>query len=269
MTRRRIGRNATVLLAAVVLLTAAAVGPAAGGVLTDRDGAASDQPSGTTFAADVLGEDTAALGPSDRVSSSVIDPVSDRIASPSDRVVATDWTPPVAVLLFGYLRQADGAPLDHEVRSLVFDHVRSTPGAHIAAIAEGTDVPRSTVRYHLRVLEEAGLIDGATVRGRHRYAPAGADLQLAAALHDDPTRAVLEAVDRFEPVSVSGLAEEIDRAPSTVAHHLDQLERAGLLTRERAGGQVNVRLDELSFDPVEDRPVVASERGRRAELRAE
>lgn len=266
----------TVLLAVVVLLTAAAVGPAAGGVLADLDRtgdgaglAASADTSRTTFADDVLSQETATVGSSDRLSTSVVDPVSERITTPSDRVATPDWTPPVALLLFGYTRQADGATLENEIRERVFHHVRSTPGAHIAAIADGTDVPRSTVRYHLRVLEDAGLIAGATVRGRHRYAPAETDLELAAALHDEPTRAVLEAVARFEPVSVTGIAEEIDRAPSTVAHHLDQLESAGLLTRERSDGKVHVHLDGLALDPTEDRSVVAAESGQRAELPAE
>lgn len=266
----------TVLLAAVVLLTAAAVGPAAGGVLAelDRTGdehglTASADTSPTTFADDVLRQGTAPVGTSDRLASSVVDAVSDRITTPADRVAAPDWTPPVAFLLFGYTRQADGATLENEIRERVFHHVRSTPGAHIAAIADGTDVPRSTVRYHLRVLEDANLIEGATIRGRHRYAPAEADLELAAALHDGPTRAVLEAVGRFEPVSVSGIAEEIDRAPSTVAHHLDQLESAGLLTRERTNGKVHVRLDGLALDPAADQSVVAADGGPRAELPAE
>lgn len=275
MTRDRLYRVPMVLLAAVVLITAA-VGPAAGGVLADLDRtgdglglATSVDTSGTTFADDVLRQGTAPVGTTDRLATSVVDPVSDRITTTADRVAAPDWTPPVAFLLFGYTRQADGATLDNEIRERVFHHVRSTPGAHIAAIADGTDVPRSTVRYHLRVLEDAGLIAGATVRGRHRYAPAEADIELAAALHDDPTRAVLEAVGRFEPVSVSGIAEEIDRAPSTVAHHLDQLESAGLLTRERTNGKVHVRLDGLTLDPAADPSLVAAEGGSLAELPAE
>lgn len=275
MSRRRGLAIPTVLVAAIVLLTAA-VGPAAGGVLADLDRAgdgpglaASADTSRTTFAVDGLTQERATVWTADRPSTPVFDGVSDRITTPSDRVAAPDWTPPVALLLFGYTRQADGGTLEHEIRERVFDHVRSTPGAHIAAIADGTDVPRSTVRYHLRVLEDEGLIDGATIRGRHRYAPAETDLELAAALHDEPTRAVLEAVGRFEPVSVSGIAEEIDRAPSTVAHHLDQLESAGLLSRERSNGQVDVHLDGLALDPREDRSVVAAESDPRAELPVE
>ncbi len=265
-----------VLFVAVVLLTAAAVGPTAGGLLTDLDrpddgsgSAGTVDTSQPTFADDVLTEETATVGTADRPATSIVDRVGDRISTPSDRVAAPDWTPPVALLLFGYTRQADGSTLENEIRERVFNHVRSTPGAHIAAIADGTDVPRSTVRYHLRVLEGAGLIVGATIRGRHRYAPAETDLELAAALHDEPTRAVLEAVGRFEPVSVSGIADEIDRAPSTVAHHLDQLEDAGLLTRERSNGTVDVYLEGLTLDPREDRSVVTAESDSRAELPAE
>jgi DNA-binding transcriptional ArsR family regulator len=268
----RAGAIPAVLFVTVVLLTTAA----AGGLLADLDRADdgsrvawSADTSQPTFADDVLPEETATVGTADRPPTSIVDRVSDRLSTPSDRVAAPDWSPPVALLLFGYSRQADGSTLENDLRERIFDHVRSAPGAHIAAIADGTDVPRSTVRYHLRVLEGAGLIVGATIRGRHRYAPAETDLELAAALHDEPTRAVLEAVGRFEPVSVSGIADEIDRAPSTVAHHLDQLEEAGLLTRERSNGTVDVSLEGLTLDPSDDRSVATTESDPRAQLPAE
>lgn len=278
MTWHRVGRNPMVLLTAVVLFTAAAVGPATGSGLTDLDPVAGDgsgpastaQLDRTPFARGVLDDGPAILGTPDHpVSPTVIGPIGDRLSTASDRVDTFDWGPPVALLLFGYTRQADAEPLEHDVRERVFDQVRSTPGAHIAAIVHETEIPRSTVRYHLRVLEDAGLVSGATIRGRHRYAPAGDDLELAAALHDEPTRAVLEAVGRFEPVSLTGLADEIGRAPSTVSHHLHELETAGLLRRESGNGRVEIRLDEVAVGFEQDRSAVVSEQGPQVETPAE
>lgn len=176
-----------------------------------------------------------------------------------DRLVSGGVGVPLGAVLLGYSRQANAEPLANDVRRRVNARVRATPGAHIAAIVEATDVSRSTVRYHLNVLEAAGLITGEMIRGKHRYAPAGADLATAAALYDEPAREVLDSVARFEPVSVTGLADAVDRAPSTVSHHLDRLADVGLLERERAGGRVVIRLlpearqhvDEVATSPAE------------------
>lgn len=264
-----------VILAVIVLLTAA-IGPAADAGLADVDRigdgsgmAPNDAPGRTTFVDDVSSQQTATVGTADRLSTTVVDPSGDRFTTPSDQFATPDWTPPVALLLFGYTRQADGAPLDNDNRERVFNHVRSAPGAHIAAIVDETEIPRSTVRYHLRVLEESGLLAGGQIRGRHRYAAAGVDLELAAALYDEPTRAVLETVARFEPVSLSELAEEVDRTPSTVAHHLDHLEEAGLLARESSAGRAHVRLEVAAPELGTNQRTRVSESVMRAGLPAE
>lgn len=264
------------VLAALLLLATAAVGPAT--VAGAEDGAGSNaMASGSSEPLDpapvnddLRPEGMAPVLSADRITSTLtIETLGERLGSLPTQLAKLHWQPPVAVLLFGYARSVDRDPLDHDVRERVYDQVRSTPGAHIAAIADESDVPRSTVRYHLRVLEDAELIEGATVRGRHRYVPIGHDLQRAAALHDAPTRAVLEAVARFEPVGLTGLADEVRRAPSTVSHHLDVLEEAGLLTRERQDGRVSITLDGVALDSDSARPSVPSETDVRAELTAE
>jgi DNA-binding MarR family transcriptional regulator len=68
---------------------------------------------------------------------------------------------------------------------------------------------------------------------------------------------VLAAIERHEPASLSGLADAVDRAPSTMSHHLDRLEADGLVVRERDGDALRVRLQpsvrsELTPDAVAD-----------------
>lgn len=250
-------RPPAVLLMALVLL-AAAIGP---GTAEAAPGLERAGTAGTGSAASEAPDRLTVpdLGPSeflppgglpDRAGQpALFESIGDRIAVVTERLDAVDWRPPMAVLLFGYTREIDDDTLDHEGRRRVYDLVRSSPGAHIAAIVDAVDVSRSTVRYHLRVLEDADLVTGATVRGRHRYVPAGADPVRAAALFDGPTRTILEAIGRFEPVSITGIAEETGRAPSTVTHHLGGLEDAGLVARERADGRVLVSLEGTALGP--------------------
>lgn len=156
-------------------------------------------------------------------------------------IVVDLWELPLSLVVLGYHRHADEAPLTNDIRKRIFDQILATPGVHIAGIVDRTGIPRSTVRYHLRVLEDADVVDSETLQGKHRYGPAGADLAIAAAYRDAPARETLDAVDRFEPVTVTGLANELGLAPSTVSHHLDRLEEAGLVERDRDGARVLIR----------------------------
>lgn len=189
----------------------------------------------------------------------------DRLAIGGDLLAVQ---PPGLVVVVGYSRHAGVDPLENDVRRRLYEAVEDEPGTYVAALVESTGVPRSTARYHLRVLEREGLVERASIRGKHRVAPAGADLRLRAALADEPTRAVLEAVARFEPVSVGGLAEEVDRAPSTVSHHLGRLAEDDLVDRTRDGRQVRITLAPRARTSFESPPGDAATE-RRAELPVE
>lgn len=144
--------------------------------------------------------------------------------------------------LAGYALHSDD-PLDHEMRADLFDIIESQPGAYLSELATATDAPLSTVRYHLKVLEQQAVVTPVKIRGKRRYFPGNepAD-ELAAALTEDGPADVLRALAREGPSSVSALADAVDRDPSTVTHHLTRLEESGLVERERAGQAVENRL---------------------------
>jgi DNA-binding transcriptional ArsR family regulator len=148
---------------------------------------------------------------------------------------------------------ADGV-LEQPTRAAVYRAIRDGPGATLNRIADSVGVTKSTVRYHARMLREAGLVDATEVSGALRYAPADADVELHAALNADGTGAVLEAVADREPASVTELARATDRAPSTVSHHLSALEERGLVERERAGERVVTTLSGTAMPPDDAAP---------------
>lgn len=144
---------------------------------------------------------------------------------------------------FRYSRYDDSDPLEHDARADVFEVVEETPGAYLSEVAKQADLPLSTARHHVRVLEREELLTGAKVRGKRRFYPAyTGDIELAAALNDESTAVVLDALSRLGGASVSELADELGRDPSTVTHHLQRLAEDDIVVREREGRAVINRL---------------------------
>ena len=171
------------------------------------------------------------------------------LQSVGDAIAAVESAPGGPVLVIaGYSRYASPDPLGHDLRADIHAVVTGSPGVSRAEVVDRTGSTESTVRYHGTVLVQEGLLQRATLWGELRYYPAEVDaddFELAAALQDETLAGVVDAVARHEPATGTAIADELDRAPSTVSHHLSRLADAGLVDRERDGEAV---LTSLSSD---------------------
>lgn len=140
---------------------------------------------------------------------------------------------------FGYSRYDDSDPLTHTERTALYERICRSPGVNLSSLAEAEDMPLSTVRHHLRVLTWEGLVEDRKIRGKRRYFPVGVeDTEATAALEDEAMGRVLESLIHRGSSNVSSLADDLDRDPSTITHHLQCLEEAGLVKRHRDGRSV-------------------------------
>ena len=142
-----------------------------------------------------------------------------------------------------YSRYDDSDPLEHDAREQVYGIVSETPGSYLSKVSERADLPLSTTRHHMKVLEREGLVSGAKLRGKRRFYPAYAEgIELAAALNDESTASIIDALARLGAASVSDLAKDLGRDPSTISHHLQRLEEDDIVAREREGRAVMNKL---------------------------
>lgn len=160
-----------------------------------------------------------------------------------------DFDVPGLFVLAGAIRNGDGDPLDNEVRAEIHDAVEEESVIRLTRLAADLDVGTSTVRYHVRILDDARMVDVETIWGKRWLSVPTVertDVLLAAALDDEALASVFEVLSDRDPASVSELAAVLDRAPSTVSYHLQRLANAGLVERERDGSSVRTSLaDEI------------------------
>lgn len=150
------------------------------------------------------------------------------------------------LLVATYSKYNDVSPLEHEVRSELMAIVTALPGLYVAQIVGRTGHSPSTIRYHLKILEREGLVMTASLFGNRRLFPASVDraeIGYLAAKREPATARIVEAIEEADgSTSPSSLADTVDRAPSTISHHLARLEDAAVIQREREGNHVRVSL---------------------------
>ena len=140
-------------------------------------------------------------------------------------------------------RYRSESPLEHPTRLALYEAIESTPGVGLTDLSKIVDVPHSTARHHVRVLTNEGLVVTVKQLGKRRYFPEHEEhLTLTAALSEPSKAAVLHALAIHGEAHGGLLADLLDRDPSTITHHLQALEDAGLVERRKRGRTVVNRL---------------------------
>jgi predicted transcriptional regulator len=146
-----------------------------------------------------------------------------------------------STVVASYSRYDDSDPLVNPVRLQIYDAIEQSPGASISEISDQTEISRSTVRYHVRILEEEQLITSKSHRGKHRLYPVDeSHHDLSAALNEEMPAMIITAVVHHGPLTVTELSDVVDRTPGTVSYHLDRLIDDGLLTKNQDGNAMMV-----------------------------
>lgn len=143
-----------------------------------------------------------------------------------------------------YSRLSRDELLEHEARRRVYEAIDEDPGTALATVAERADVTRSTARYHLRRLEEAGLVQSVKSPDARRFFPAGyeaEEMQREALLETGRTREVYEAIREDPGASLQEVSQRADIAASSAHRIVERLEEAGLVERGRSGRSVELR----------------------------
>ncbi|MGQ3413373.1 helix-turn-helix domain-containing protein [Natrinema sp. LN54] len=140
--------------------------------------------------------------------------------------------------LFRYSQYDDSDPLEHDRRRAIYETIEADPGCYLSRVSDRADIPLSTVRYHVRILEDEDMVTAIKRNGKRRYFLEETDAELRAALAEPAKRDVLEALSDLGAAHNGRLAEELERDPSTVSHHLAALEEDGLVVREKDGRSI-------------------------------
>ncbi len=122
--------------------------------------------------------------------------------------------------------------LENRKRRRIMDAIVERPGISIKDLEELTGINRSTLRYHLDVLENEGLM--ISMRGRERLLfPkdyfSEQELGMLAALRSEARRKIMELIAQNGGMSARQIANVLNLNLKTVHHHLNSLGAAGVV----------------------------------------
>ncbi|WP_457554997.1 winged helix-turn-helix transcriptional regulator [Candidatus Pyrohabitans sp.] len=124
-----------------------------------------------------------------------------------------------------------------EVRSRILRCLEEKGALHFSGLARVLNLKKSTLSYHLNVLERFGLVRSAKA-GRFKvyYTDSFNDKYL-----NGTAKEILKYLAMVQESTAGDIARAIGLSPSTVSYHLKKLEDAGLVLIDKSGREARVR----------------------------
>ncbi len=153
--------------------------------------------------------------------------------------------------------------LMHPARRRIYSLVCESPGTYFHRIGEVLEIPTGTLAWHLRKLQEEGLIGTIKHSGKRIYFPVGLrspDIEkIFMVLQNETTQKVFLHVLNNKAQTQTEIANELDLNHDTTRYHLSVLENVELVEMIRDGrtvraslGPAAIRLQEGSLNVISD-----------------
>jgi predicted transcriptional regulator len=156
--------------------------------------------------------------------------------------------------VWGGTRFREEDVLEHDVRAAIYQHVQQHVGASLKEITDALGLSTTNAVWHLRKLEERGLVRGRKSNGAKVYYPTAGGVQArnlsvaGAALMNANARAVLAFIQEHPGVHQREVGRHLDVNHGTVRWHLKKLRNAELLEERRSGGATSYHATPLGMD---------------------
>lgn len=138
-----------------------------------------------------------------------------------------------------YTRISRDELLEHPTRAQIHEAIQETPGIHLSQLSRSLELSWGTLLHHLRKLEDANLVTSEETQGKRCFFLPGQvsseERSILPALENEKARKIAEFYAANPGASQSEAAEALGYSPALISWHLNKLEEAGVVERERVG----------------------------------
>lgn len=131
-----------------------------------------------------------------------------------------------------------GEVIELEARRRIYDHIVANPGTHLRAVKEALEMPMGQLEYHLRFLEDQGLVGAKEDRYYKRFFPSemgATERRLLSALRQEMPRRIVLLVLESPGADHTTIQKSTGLGASTLSFYMRDLIEKGLIERRREG----------------------------------
>ncbi|WP_456472637.1 winged helix-turn-helix transcriptional regulator [Methanocaldococcus sp.] len=134
----------------------------------------------------------------------------------------------------------------NNTRRMIYEHILDNPGIHLRAIAEDLNLSVSTVLWHLRILEKAGLIKKEKLDNKLTFYPTYINKEDMPKfyLRTKIQREIFNYLKNCNGAHLRKIAKDLDKNVETIRYNLKKLEEMGIVKKKEDKNRIVYFLDE-------------------------
>ena len=137
----------------------------------------------------------------------------------------------------------DKKVIEINIRGKIYNYILENPGMHISKISSDLKIPRTTLIYHLNLLEKKELIFTKDKEMFRRYfcknkVGKNEKLILSILRQRIPHKIIMYFIFHNNIASQVEISKYLNKHPTTVSFHLKKLKKLGLLDSNKSGREV-------------------------------
>ncbi len=136
-------------------------------------------------------------------------------------------------------REGGVSVLMNERRREVFQYLVENPLTHLRELARATGIPVSTADWHLKILQNSGIVSAFEDRNKRFFYPSDwiddDDVLCLSRLRDQISKDIFQLVKRSAELSQTEIARKLGEYQQLVQPHIADLEECGVLRYKQEG----------------------------------
>jgi DNA-binding transcriptional ArsR family regulator len=133
-----------------------------------------------------------------------------------------------------------------KIRQDIYEAISKYPGIHLSELSRKLNIPKTTLKHHLKYLDKASLIDikkqNSYMRFFIRYKAGKKEREILNLLRQETPRHIIFYMLNNSVSSQIELSKELDKNPAAIYFHLKKLKEIGLINHANTMGKNEINL---------------------------
>jgi len=141
--------------------------------------------------------------------------------------------------------------LDLENRRSIYNFILKNPGLHIRELSRRLEIPKTTLKYHLKYLEVKNLVNyetkGKCTRYFAKFEIGTIDKKVLGVIRQEIPRRIIFLTFIFDEVFIDEISEGLEIPITTISFHLKKLKDMNVLITEKKNKRVAYSLQNRNY----------------------